>query len=79
MMELQVVLDFACRVCGEAVSVTVKCEGNEVALAGRPIARVQVPCPGCGTVHALEFEPNGTLRTVRPWTGPRLLLEPSLN
>lgn len=79
MMELQVILDFACHTCGESVSVTVKCEGKGLTPAARTVARVHVPCPGCGAVHCLEFEPNGTLRNVRPAAALRPLLEPSLN
>jgi hypothetical protein len=80
MMELQVILDFACCTCEESVSVTVKCEGKGLALTGRTVASVNVPCPGCGTIHRLDFEPNGTIRAVRPYTtAPRPLLEPSMN
>ena len=79
MMELQVILDFACCACNECVSVTVKCEGSGLALSGRSVARVHVPCPSCGTNHRLDFEPNGTIRAVTPYTTPRPMLEPSIN
>jgi hypothetical protein len=79
MMELKVILDFACCACHEGVSVTVKCEGKGLALGSRTVASVSVPCPGCGTIHRLDFDTSGTLRAVRPEPGPRPLLEPSLN
>jgi 23S rRNA-/tRNA-specific pseudouridylate synthase len=79
MMEQQLVLDFACSCCHEPVSVTVRCEGKGLALGSRVQASVHVPCPGCGTVHRLDFEPSGTLLAVRPSTAARGLAEPSLN
>jgi len=79
MMELQVVLDFACHACSQAVSVTVRCEGKGLAQAVLTVARVSVPCPGCGTMHSLDFEPCGILRAVRPCWASRPLLEPSIN
>ena len=79
MMELQVILDFACCACNECVSVTVRCEGKGLALSSRCVATVNVPCPSCGTIHRLDFEPNGTVRAVNPYTNPRALLEPSIN
>jgi len=79
MMELKVVLDFACAACEQPVNVTVKCQGKGLSAAGRSVASVNVPCPACGTMHKLDFEPNGTVRTVNPLTRPRPLLEPSVN
>jgi hypothetical protein len=79
MMEMKVILDFACCSCDELVSVTVKCEGTGLALSGRTVARVNVPCPSCGTVHCVDFEPNGTVRAVNPYTTKRPALEPSVN
>jgi phage FluMu protein Com len=79
MMELKVILDFACCGCQELVSVTVKCAGKGLAHAGRSVATVPVPCPTCHTVNQLYFEPNGTVRAVTPVTGPRSLPEPSMN
>ena len=79
MMELKVVLDFACCFCKEPVSVTVKCEGKDLDQAARTVVAVHVPCPTCGAVSKLCFEPNGTLRSVSPSVGTRGLPEPSLN
>jgi hypothetical protein len=61
------------------VSVTVKCEGKNLNEAGRAVVAVNVPCPTCGTVNKLCFEPNGTVRSVTPCHGARPLPEPSLN
>jgi hypothetical protein len=79
MMELKVNLDFACCLCQEPVSVTVQCAGKGLATAGRTVATVNVPCPTCGAVNLLCFEPNGTVRGVAPCPGPRPMPEPSIN
>jgi hypothetical protein len=79
MLELQVNLDFACCNCQGPVGVTVKCAGKGLSAASRAVAAVNVPCPACGSVNQLYFEPNGTVRAVAPYTGPHALPEPSLN
>ncbi len=79
MMELQVILDFACCFCDHSVGVTLKCEGKGLIAEERPVATVNVPCPTCGLVNQLLFEPSGTVRGVAPYKAPRHLLEPSLN
>jgi hypothetical protein len=79
MMELEVILDFACSHCGNTVGVTLKCEGNGLASGRRAVAAVHVPCPYCGDGNCLYFEPNGTVRAVSPYTGSRQVPEPSLN
>jgi hypothetical protein len=81
MMELRVTLDFACCGCEQSVNVTVQCSGQGLAgAAGRPVVAVNVPCPTCGQVNQLFFEPNGAVRAVRPYPCVRLLLpEPSVN
>jgi phage FluMu protein Com len=66
MTELHVTLDFACCDCDETVQVTVRCTGEGlVREAGT--AAVNVPCPTCGQVNQLCFEPCGTVRSVRPY------------
>ena len=79
MMELQVVLDFSCYFCHHCVGVTLKCEGKGLIEEEHPVAAVNVPCPTCGLVNHLLFEPNGTVRGVAPYKAPRHYLEPSLN
>jgi hypothetical protein len=79
MIELEVILDFACCTCQEAVSVTVKCEGKGLASSSRTVAAVNVPCPTCGAVNRLCFEPNGTIRGVSLYPGFRPVPEPSIN
>jgi hypothetical protein len=80
MMELHVTLDFACCDCEEPVNVTVHCTGKGLGSeAGHTVAAVNVPCPTCGQVNQLFFEPNGTVRSVRPYVGRRPLPEPSVN
>jgi hypothetical protein len=80
MMELTLNLDFACCCCGHSVGVTVQCMGK-MSYAGpeAQIAVVQVPCPGCGQVNQLSFEPNGQIQAVRAMPVFRLVPEPSLN
>jgi hypothetical protein len=78
MLELEVTLDFACCVCLQSISVRLKCSGK--GLAGpRAVAAVNVPCPSCGLVNRLSFEPTGTVRSVDLFTGPRTAPEPSVN
>lgn len=79
MLEVKLVLDFACCTCEEPVSVTVKCAGKGLALTGRTVASVNIPCPTCGAISTLYFEPNGTIRSVVPYCGTRRTSEPSLN
>ena len=78
MMELKVSLDFECANCTCAVGVTLKCEGKGLAAGLRTVTAVNVPCPTCGTINQLFFEPSGRVHAVAPFSSPRLL-EPSLN
>ena len=79
MTELKVNLDFACHACGEPVGVTVKCAGDHLTATARVVAAVLVPCPCCGRVNQVLFEPNGTVRDVRPLHATGRLPEPSVN
>ena len=78
MMELKLILEFACTACNESVSVTVKCEGKELDQDGRTVARVHVPCPHCAAINRLDFDANGTVRAVTPYAAPRPLPEPEM-
>ena len=79
MTELEVKLDFACTYCGHTVGVTLRCAGKGLTAGVRTVAAVNVPCPTCGAVNQLYFEPSGTVRAVAPYAGPRQVPEPSLN
>ncbi|MFO0878294.1 MAG: hypothetical protein U0840_13185 [Gemmataceae bacterium] len=80
MMELNVTLDFACTLCQHAVIVTVQCSGKDLGLSGgQNLAAVNIPCPTCGQLNQLFFEPNGTVRSVRPYACIRVVPEPSVN
>jgi phage FluMu protein Com len=79
MVEVKVTLEFACCTCEHSVSVTVKCTGKGLTAGARTVAAVNVPCPHCGAVNQLYFEPTGTVRAVAPYSGPRPRPEPSLN
>jgi hypothetical protein len=80
MMELNVTLDFACCECEHPVSVTVQCssKGALREMEGA-LATVNVPCPTCGEINQLFFEPCGRVRSVRPYACFRLVPEPSVN
>jgi hypothetical protein len=78
-MELKVSLDFACCGCAQTVNVTLQCSGSGLLSGGGALATVNVPCPTCGAVNSLDFEPGGALHAVRPCLPRRQLIEPSLN
>ena len=77
MMELLVMLDFACCSCAEMMGVTLKCLGEGLTPRSQKVAAVRVPCPHCGVSNQVYFEPNGTVRDVAPV--PDVLREPSVN
>jgi len=79
MMELNVSLSFECCSCDHEIGVTLKCEGKGLAAGLRTVAAVNIPCPMCGAVNQLCFEPSGRVRAVWPVKGPRHLPEPSVN
>ncbi len=79
MTELQVTLEFACCACEQAVHVTVKCAAKGLAETSQAVATVHVPCPHCGDVNDLMFEPNGRVRNVALHRSPLQLLVPSVN
>jgi hypothetical protein len=79
-MDLNVTLDFFCCCCEQPVRVTVQCKGDGLSPAEpAAVTAVNVPCPGCGQVNRLLFEPTGRVRSVRPYSCFRPLPEPSLN
>jgi hypothetical protein len=79
MLELKVILDFACGSCEYEMNVTVKCKGQGLLDDDHSVAVVHVACPTCGSVNKVLFEPNGIVREVTAHAGPFRLLEPSLN
>jgi hypothetical protein len=79
MTELQVTLDFTCCGCDGPVNVTVLCQGKGPGLPAAGVAVVNVPCPTCGEVNEVSFEPGGTLRRVRPYRRRLALPVPSVN
>jgi len=80
MKDLTATLEFACCCCEVKVRVTVQCSGPDLRWReGRPLVSVNVPCPTCGQVNQMVFEPGGQVRSVRPYTCFRVLPEPSLN
>jgi hypothetical protein len=79
MMDLHLTLEFACCECEQPVHVTVHCSGKKPAKDGRGVARVNVPCPTCGQVNQVSFEPSGTVRAVQPHAQHWPLPGPSVN
>jgi hypothetical protein len=79
MMELKVTLDFECSICSHSIGVTLKCEGKGLTAGSRAVATVNVPCPTCGAVNQLYFEPRGTVQAVSPYRTARQVPEPSMN
>src|SRR5262249_32356528 len=78
MRELNLTLDFACCACDKPVRVTVQCRGDSQAPerqgpggaragAEAPLGAVNVPCPTCGQINRLAFDPDGCVRSVRPF------------
>jgi hypothetical protein len=78
-MELQVILHFACHTCAGPVKVTLKCEGESLASKETIIAEVPLPCPHCGRVNLLTFDPDGNVHGVAPQRKPRRAAEFSNN
>jgi hypothetical protein len=80
MTDLQVTLDFYCQGCEERVNVTVVCQGKSSKFPTfTGVATVSVPCPTCAEINQVYFEPNGTLRDVRPFRQRLTLPVPSIN
>ncbi len=80
MPEVRVTLGFSCCGCGHPVEATVQCTGDALeSKIAAPVAAVNVPCPTCGHVCQLLFEPDGTVRAVRPFAPQGRLPKPSLN
>ena len=82
MMELTITLDFACVDCENPVRVTVHCQGQglcQASKSGNSLACVNIPCPTCGQVNQLLFEPGGQVHSVRPYRCFRVVPEPSVN
>jgi hypothetical protein len=77
---LFVTLDFACSGCSGPVCVTLRCEGEGLnGPAARSVAAINIPCPSCGQINELLFEPRGRVRGVRPRAYPLAIPVPSLN
>jgi phage FluMu protein Com len=78
MLELEVILDFACCGCGHAVGVTLKCAGKGLS-ASNAKATFVVPCPTCSKINQVYFSPSGEVHHVAPHRECRHVHEPSLN
>ncbi len=80
--EVYLTLDFACCRCGGPVSVIVKCQSQGGGVESdneTPVASTSVPCPNCGQINQLFFEPTGCIRAVKPYRCFRPLPVPSVN
>jgi len=78
-MELKVILDFACCECAHNIGVTLQCMGSALAFRGGAVAAVNIPCPTCGNVNRLEFDPAGIVHAVKPCPPRPAWIEPSVN
>jgi hypothetical protein len=78
-MELKVSLDFACVGCAQTVYVTLECSGKGLWAGCETRATVNVPCPTCGAVSRIEFEPSGAVHAVTAAGPRRTFIEPSIN
>jgi hypothetical protein len=78
-MEIKVTLAFECTSCTEPVRVKLKCSGPGLLTGGERRATVNVPCPSCGAITYVEFEPTGAVVAVTPVGQRRPILEPSIN
>jgi hypothetical protein len=80
MLELEVVLDFACCECGKPNGVTVKCAGKTLGLGNNPIADFKALCPHCEGVNWVIFTPDdGNLIHVLADKPRYLIPKPSCN
>jgi hypothetical protein len=80
MMELELSLNFDCCGCNHPVSVKLHCAGKGLTGENRQtVAVVKIPCPTCGLINDLMFEPTGKVRKVKPSYHQRQLPVPSLN
>ena len=80
--EVHLTLEFACCVCLEPVSVTVRCRGmrsEDETENATAVAFTSVPCPACGQVNQLFFDAMGSIRSVKPFRCFRPLPVPSIN
>jgi phage FluMu protein Com len=78
MLELEVILEFACGSCGHDMGVTLRCAGQGLAAGYNGLASIKVPCPTCHNINQVMFEPaSGALRRV--CLDACLVPEPSLN
>ena len=80
MIELELSLNFDCCGCTNPVSVKLHCTGKGLCSEERQtVAVVKIPCPTCGLINDLLFEPTGKVRKVKPSHHQRQLPVPSLN
>jgi hypothetical protein len=58
MLALEVLLDVTCCVCGEAMAVTVRCEGDGLLDGPEEKALFQLACPFCQKSNHVIFVPE---------------------
>jgi hypothetical protein len=80
MIELELCLNFDCCDCNHPVSVTLRCTGEGLAGEDRQkVAVLRIPCPTCGMINDVHFEPTGRIHRVKPSCRQRPMPEPSIN
>ncbi len=80
MMELELSLNFDCCGCSDPVGVKLHCTGKGLTSEERKtVAVVKIPCPSCGLINDILFEPTGKVRKVKPSGRQPLVPVPSIN
>ncbi len=79
MLEVEVILDFACCLCGRDMGVTLHCAGQGLKGCSQVLASAKVPCPCCSGINEIFFTPDGTLHHVAVHREPFQVPLPSAN
>lgn len=79
MLEVEVILDFACCSCGRDMGVTLHCAGQGLKAGAQVMTSAKVPCPFCSHILQVFFTPDGTLHHVEAHREPFQVPLPSAN
>ncbi len=80
LLDIDVVLEFACGSCSGTMEVKTKCTGKPLGMGVREAVKVKVPCPSCHCNNLVVFEPeSGNILSVDVEKMRYLIPVPSLN